>query len=514
MLLSNVLSAATLGACLTRGQSGAFWNITDIQRTRSSSSSQAQISIVGSESSSASTLPGFADYILHGLQADGSSQSTPATVTLISTRTSFHTIAPTEPARKNVTSTASGSELSTDAAPRTLSKTGSLLGSGTAISAASATLPPNATMTIAPNMAYYHNTTFLTVCPSSDVACYSTCQALAVSCWNDNEAWEGSAAVYQKSMVSRYDGGTTPNITITNTGTNTAKTYWSYQTSWSVSLLVTSDPGQYVPNGLDLYTTTTVTEANGEISTSKYFKTDIVTYTLTFSQAIAGGDGRGTPTSTYTENLYYETITEPSSYPFHKPRPSCSIATHQWCSFASDCDKCTISGGTVQLIYFPTTRTTSGQIAANTTSPEPTGLVTAVYRNMTMTSPTVYISFDKAYAQNECGKQVGKVYPGAILPMNVSDLSSVNGGYGTFYVPDPTNPYVSTPSLRVLPFTLADLNWPPPVSAYSNQLKYQMGREIFSIITWPYNPILEVPPQIRSMDPVSFVALWEGASIV
>jgi len=504
VLLSTLLSVATSGTCLATVHSGPYWNTTTPRRTSStsSSSSQLQSSVASSHSSSVSTSRGFADYILHGLGADGLSESTLPTITLISTRISVHTVAPTQAAGRNATSAGAEGVLSTGASIQTVSKNGSATGSGAALSTGTTTLPPNATMTMPPNMAYYHDTTFLTVCPSAKMGCYSSCRALAASCFSENQIWDASYAAFQSSMVSRYNGGTTPNVTITRTATNSAKTFWSYQTSWETSYSVTSDSGIYLPQGKG-YATTTITLPNGKVSTSHYFKTDIVTYTMTFSHAVAGGDGEGTAVSTDLADPYYITMTEPSSYSFTKPGPSCSYNSHQSCSFASDCDKCTISGGTVQLIYFPTTRTTSGQAAAHTTSPQPTGLVTAVYKNITMTSPTVYISFDKAYAQNECGTQIGKAYPGAILPMDVADLSSVYGGYGTIYETDPLNPFVSTPSLIAGAFTLADLNWPPPLDAYMNQLKYQMGQEIFSIITWPYNPVLEVPPQIRSMDPVS-----------
>lgn len=178
------------------------------------------------------------------------------------------------------------------------------------------------------------------------------------------------------------------------------------------------------------------------------------------------------------------------------------------CKYSADCNKCTISGGTVQLLYFPVPRTTSG--GSNFSMPAPTAAPavpeTAVYKNFTMTSPSVYISFQTAYAVDECGSPVGQRYPGAILPLPLSDLSSVHGGYGTMYSSDPLNPAPSqTPCLLAGAFDLADLDWPYPLSAYTNQLKYALGREIFSIITSPY---LAVPKQIRSLD-----AAWNSCEL-
>lgn len=130
---------------------------------------------------------------------------------------------------------------------------------------------------------------------------------------------------------------------------------------------------------------------------------------------------------------------------------------------------------------------------------------TAVHKNVTMTAPNVYISFHTAYAQNDCSSQVGSRYPGAILGIPQSELSSVYGGWGTVYehAGDPFAPQSSTPTLRAGPFTLADLNWPIPVSAYTNQLRFNLGRDVFSVVFDDYSPVLAVPTSIRNMDPVS-----------
>ncbi|KAI7465172.1 hypothetical protein KC351_g15090 [Hortaea werneckii] len=145
----------------------------------------------------------------------------------------------------------------------------------------------------------------------------------------------------------------------------------------------------------------------------------------------------------------------------------------------------------------------------------PTKPETAMYENITLTSPSVYISFHTAYANNECGSQVGKRYPGAILPLNPDELSSVYGLYGTLYstLSDPLFPVpVTSAYLKAASFNLADLNWPVPVSAYQNQPKFKLGGEIFSVVFDDYRPVLAVPPQIREMDPAwkTCELDWEG----
>lgn len=199
-------------------------------------------------------------------------------------------------------------------------------------------------------------------------------------------------------------------------------------------------------------------------------------------------------------------FTETDMYraPYLVPKPACALSTTTQCRFRPDCAKCTISGGTVELLYFPVSRTTDPN-ATMTTAPQ-----TALYGTTTLTAPTVYISFQTAYALNDCGTQVGARHPGALLPLHISQLSSVWGLYGTLYSQgiDPLDPVASTPYLRAGPFNLADLNWPVPASAYMNQPKFALGREIFSVVFDDYNPVLAVPPQVRGLD-----EKWEGCAL-
>lgn len=121
-----------------------------------------------------------------------------------------------------------------------------------------------------------------------------------------------------------------------------------------------------------------------------------------------------------------------------------------------------------------------------------------------MTSPSVYISFDKVYANNACGKPVGRTHSGTILALQPDELSSVVGGYGTMYSTDAIDGYHSSPYYIAHSFTIADLNWPIPVSAYMNQPRCQYGPfQNCTIILDDYSPVLAVPPAVRDMDPVS-----------
>ena len=80
-------------------------------------------------------------------------------------------------------------------------------------------------------------------------------------------------------------------------------------------------------------------------------------------------------------------------------RPSCntpefSCTKEAWCNT----DACTVYGGTVELLYWPAAATitaSAGTItpgsARNGSSLSPVVPVTAMYKNMTLTSPSVYL---------------------------------------------------------------------------------------------------------------------------
>ncbi|KAI6862564.1 hypothetical protein KC338_g6186 [Hortaea werneckii] len=148
-------------------------------------------------------------------------------------------------------------------------------------------------------------------------------------------------------------------------------------------------------------------------------------------------------------------------------------------------------------------------LRANTTSTlsQP---VTAIYRNMTLTSPTVYIEFKTAYATDACGYTVGNQHPGAIIGVDPKSLYSVyakldyfvdtldhGGGTTTFYQSNP--------------FNFHDLSGLAPGPAYEAQPScWDNGcNTIFN----DYHPVLVLPSQVRDLDP-AFASCgldWRGA---
>ena len=137
---------------------------------------------------------------------------------------------------------------------------------------------------------------------------------------------------------------------------------------------------------------------------------------------------------------------------------------------SSACGHCTISMGDVQLLFFPVPTTVSRDMCASTPaagistlvdSPyylrraasncelylfksesytdahfllaaeaNPTGPVTAVYEGTTFTSGYAYLSFDSAFARDDCLNEYGKMYTNTYVAVPSSMLSSFRGEDG------------------------------------------------------------------------------------
>ncbi|KAI7508637.1 hypothetical protein KC347_g5986 [Hortaea werneckii] len=136
--------------------------------------------------------------------------------------------------------------------------------------------------------------------------------------------------------------------------------------------------------------------------------------------------------------------------------------------------------------------------------------VTAIYKNMTLTSPTVYIEFKTAYATDACGYTVGNPHPGAIVGVDPKSLYSVYAKLDYFvdtlnYGEGTTTFYQSNA------FNFHDLSGLAPGPAYQAQPScWDNGcHTIFN----DYHPVLVLPSQVRDLDP-AFVSCgldWRGA---
>jgi len=106
---------------------------------------------------------------------------------------------------------------------------------------------------------------------------------------------------------------------------------------------------------------------------------------------------------------------------------------------------------------------------------------------------------------NDCNSTVGQARFGSIIALDITDLSSALGNVHaqmTNYTEIALGK--SAPSTYAEPFTLANLNWPYVPWVYNQQASCNSG--IIDalcpvMISGQYNPMLVVPPQIRSLDP-------------
>jgi hypothetical protein len=198
------------------------------------------------------------------------------------------------------------------------------------------------------------------------------------------------------------------------------------------------------------------------------------------------------------------------------------VPNFPFCDYVTtNCNKCTIHGGEVKLIYFPVTPTSRDICAASTPSPAGstfplpfvangmfpspfryinTNLLLAtqtpapsvVVEDNTFISGSAYISFQTVFASDACaGTTIGTPQIGGILPIQSADLSSLRY---PFYAEN------------AHPFNFADLNSPVPWSAYGAQSDCFLGN--CQTISTEYNPQLMIPAAITSMDPA-----WAGCEV-
>lgn len=166
------------------------------------------------------------------------------------------------------------------------------------------------------------------------------------------------------------------------------------------------------------------------------------------------------------------------------------------------CQSCQIQGGTVQLIYWPPASSTWVNGFYTALIGNRTAKSTIVTLGTTLTSPTVYVSFDSLYARDSCSP-FGKTYFNEIVAItHTATLKSIAGwnyrdSLGSTYSFNFTDLYVS----------------PVPESIYQQQPRcasswyHQAKNENPNLSAWtcprlfPYEPILAIPDEVRHIDP-------------
>ena len=188
--------------------------------------------------------------------------------------------------------------------------------------------------------------------------------------------------------------------------------------------------------------------------------------------------------------------------------PGCSLG----------CGACAITGDTVQLFYWPESKT---QEAMNHTKRDYQP-ITAYALNTTFVSPTVYIYYSKIYEMNSCGRAVGQTYLSRFVAItNTGELSSVWASVNQIALVDDQG-YASTdvPSFTA-PFNFTDLNTPIPYTIYerqpwcvswsTSQMRYIDPEGETDYVIVPESPL--TCPQTQSYDPILVVPLYSIQAI-
>lgn len=322
----------------------------------------------------------------------------------------------------------------------------------------------DATSTLPQGHGVYENTTFATSCAYNDPKCYAKCTDMATACGSKWFQW---------------------------TSRNSYLTFTQSPTSFS---------------------TTTITSQSYSYSTSVVHEGEA---RITFEYASPVGKPILTTTSVKTFYSMDRIVTR-----WTEPPPTCTPSAWLKCTKGPDCRACTVQGGTVEVLFWPpaskgaSNRThavpsqgfSGGPIHPRDNMSQP--LVTAMFGTHTLTSPSVYISFQTAYALNDCGQTVGKAMPGALLPMDPHSLFTMRAGLDYFEV---SSGSIRTTFYQSASFDYNDFNGPVPPSAYTHQPSC-LASGCYTIYP-DYHPQLALPPQVRSMDPAwaSCALDWRGA---
>lgn len=165
------------------------------------------------------------------------------------------------------------------------------------------------------------------------------------------------------------------------------------------------------------------------------------------------------------------------------------------------CQACQINGGTVQLIYWPPMSSTwiNGFYSAITGNSTATS--TIVTLGTTLTSPTVYVSFDSLYARDSCIPFGTTYYNSIVAITDTATMSSIQGWNYANQLGYPAS------------FNFTDLYVTPvPEEIYQMQPRCASSRAMGKKTgpfpdDWtcprdtPYEPILAIPAEVRHIDP-------------
>lgn len=187
-----------------------------------------------------------------------------------------------------------------------------------------------------------------------------------------------------------------------------------------------------------------------------------------------------------------------------KVAPGCTVG----------CQSCRVSGSNVKLLYWPPATVSGRNSSFITSSPDTNAIVTAVAHGTTLTSPTVYISFDRLHGSDSCSV-IGKTLSNVIVPIsNTATLNSLWGwdrywglqstasfNFTDLYVtPVPDSLYMSQPRCAS-----------SSTSIWYSCLRYGGGgpqicqdarsSKNLCATTLPYEPVISIPHEVQQLQP-------------
>jgi hypothetical protein len=299
------------------------------------------------------------------------------------------------------------------------------------------TRSPNAAMTAPSGYGSLGNSTFPTSCAYGDIACFSTCSSMAEMCspsWNpfNSEVEDYMLMTYPLSWVAV----TTVMETMVITSTSYALSMWTSTFTETLAFWTSSNSKAI------------------EVTTTQVFSQSWTYAVSTLGLYVTTSASKST---SYTPQ-YGTTVP-----PFTLTPPVCSPTATTMCLYGPNCDLCTIYGGTVRLLYWPTSTASSfvgNTTMATTNTTTSTAPVVAIVEGVTITSPSVAISFATAYAINDCNSAVGQNHTASIVTMAPGDISSALGNVHYLQFSFSSGTQSGGTHINSASFNYQDLNWP------------------------------------------------------
>ncbi|KAK4549400.1 hypothetical protein LTR36_006397 [Oleoguttula mirabilis] len=320
------------------------------------------------------------------------------------------------------------------------------------------------------------------ICGDDEPGCISSGSSVAATC---SPQWSAYSCSYSSYISEHITGSYT-----TTYGDIFTSTIMEYPTTVTAN---TSFTFQKWGGDTSIITPVYVFGTPTAVSTVTSTADDYAVYTL------ASSDGWYWSSTTDTESTYVTTYTtaylDMYEYPltdmFPVPTPACTIVE----VYSETCDNgggagqyCNIYGGTVEVFYWPGVTPGPDGKFANTT--KPVNPSTTEVSGITMTSPSVYVSFQSVYAADDC-RQIGSGYTGSVLAFDPASISTVYGGPGFMSADIPDGASV---------YNFGDLGPTINAAAYERQVGCVIETGCPTIYP-AYAPTISVPSELRSLDP-------------